>query len=285
MLLYIHHGGQLCNRLFAITPALTYAIKHNKTLHVFYADKGYMANFPYLHTCKNLRFHKTTNKYFHGFLDRLYNRRIFRKETMLDRRKKFFWPLFIDGWEHREDTSFVEEYKETIKEVFTVSNSVKNKIAKSFGEFDGVTVGVHARRGDYKEWWHGKYYYEDDVYLRIMKNLQSQFNAKGMKCRFLICSNEPFETSVDGLEIFRIPNAVAIDDLYALSQCDYIIGPPSTFSQWASFVGEKPLFFMMNSNEEPSIENFSKIIRYRHFENGNRVIYNINCIQFEIVKR
>jgi hypothetical protein len=29
--------------------------------------------------------------------------------------------------------------------------------------------------------------------------------------------------------------------MYALAQCDLILGPPSTFSQWASFYGQRPL--------------------------------------------
>ena len=63
------------------------------------------------------------------------------------------------------------------------------------------------------------------------------------------------------------------------------MGPPSTFSQWAAFVGGKPLFFLMKPSDNPQIEDFSRIRRYRHFENGNRVIYNDALIQFEIVKK
>lgn len=285
MLLYIHHGGQLCNRLFAITPALTYAIHHGQKLHVFYADEKYMSLFPNLRECKNLCIHKNNNYYFHGFLDRLYNRKYFRIEEKLKRKKPFFLPSFINGWDHVEDVSFVEQYKDTIKRVFDVSDGVKKKIQEVLCPFEGITIGVHVRRGDYKDWWHGKYYYDDSVYLRIMKNLQEELYNKGEKCRFLICSNEPFNASVEGLNILRIPEAEAIEDLYGLSQCDYIVGPPSTFSQWAAFVGGKLLLFMMRPSDNPQIEDFSRIRRYRHFENGNRVIYNDALIQFEIVKK
>jgi hypothetical protein len=40
-----------------------------------------------------------------------------------------------------------------------------------------------------------------------------------------------------------------IEDLYALASCDYIIGPPSTFSQWASFYGNVPRY-MVNYKAE-----------------------------------
>lgn len=32
-----------------------------------------------------------------------------------------------------------------------------------------------------------------------------------------------------------------VEDLYALAECDYLIGPPSTFTVWASFYGNVPL--------------------------------------------
>ena len=244
--------------------------------------------FPNLKTCKNLCIHKNENYYFHGFLDRLYNRKYFRIEEKLSRKRPFFLPSFINGWDHVEDESFVEKNKETIKRVFDVSDAVKRKVFEILGHSNGgaaITIGVHVRRGDYKDWWLGKYYYDDSIYIRIMKNLQQELRDKGKDCRFLVSSNEPFNPLCEDLNIIRIPDAETIEDLYGLSQCDYIVGPPSTFSQWTSFVGEKPLFFLMKPDDNPRIADFSKILRYRHFENGNRVIYNHSLIPFEIVEK
>jgi len=38
-------------------------------------------------------------------------------------------------------------------------------------------------------------------------------------------------------------------DLYALAKCDYILGPLSSYSQWASFYGNKPLYQLTGSQE------------------------------------
>jgi hypothetical protein len=35
-----------------------------------------------------------------------------------------------------------------------------------------------------------------------------------------------------------------VGDLYALAQCDYITGPPTTDTQWASFYGNHPMLFL-----------------------------------------
>ena len=47
-----------------------------------------------------------------------------------------------------------------------------------------------------------------------------------------------------------------MSDLYALAGCDYILGPPGTFSQWASFYGEKPLLQLGDSNDSVPVEKF-----------------------------
>jgi hypothetical protein len=38
-------------------------------------------------------------------------------------------------------------------------------------------------------------------------------------------------------------------DLHALARCDYIFGPQSTFTQWASFYGNKPLLLLKDADD------------------------------------
>ena len=47
-----------------------------------------------------------------------------------------------------------------------------------------------------------------------------------------------------------------VSDVYALARCDYILGTKSTFTQWASFYGEKPLLQVCDTNEPAKLENF-----------------------------
>jgi hypothetical protein len=45
-------------------------------------------------------------------------------------------------------------------------------------------------------------------------------------------------------------------DLYALAGCDWILGPLSTFSQWAAFFGNKPLLFLHSQNDSVKLNRF-----------------------------
>lgn len=102
-----------------------------------------------------------------------------------------------------------------------------------------ILIGVHIRKGDYKEFMDGQFYYENDIYCQKMKDLIALFPEK--EVQFMIASNEPIESSdFEGIDFFKAPNHFLLD-LYSLAQCDYLIGPPSTYTMWASFYGRKPL--------------------------------------------
>ena len=51
-----------------------------------------------------------------------------------------------------------------------------------------------------------------------------------------------------------------IEDLQLLSQCDYLMGVKSTFSLWASFYRDIPLYWIMDANK--TLENNDFV----HFE-------------------
>ena len=66
---------------------------------------------------------------------------------------------FIDGWQHRDDISYIAEQKQRIVELFKPEDSVIQKVNGYFKDYDGLTIGVHVRRGDYKKYLgaHGGY--------------------------------------------------------------------------------------------------------------------------------
>ena len=57
-------------------------------------------------------------------------------------------------------------------------------------------------------------------------------------------------------------------DLHTLSLCDRIVGPWSTYSRWASFIGEVPLCFIEERNQDFTDESFSVVTDFYHFTNG-----------------
>ena len=117
------------------------------------------------------------------------------------------------------------------------SNLLRNKFdkLKSKGKF---LVGVHIRRGDYKTWNNGKYYFDDSTYNKVILNLRDILLKQNKEPLFIIVSNEiiPEIISCD----YKI-NGSWIDDQIALQSCNLIVGPPSTFTLWASYISRIPI--------------------------------------------
>lgn len=124
-----------------------------------------------------------------------------------------------------------------------------------------LLIGLHIRRGDYRSYRDGRYYYSDDDYRKVIKNLEECFVEK--KIKILIVSDENVNsTLIEGNNVSHFGGNM-IEDLYLLSECDFIIGPPSTYSKWASFYGEKPLYVLETTDMKISVDEFN--VRYNHY--------------------
>jgi hypothetical protein len=72
-----------------------------------------------------------------------------------------------------------------------------------------------------------------------------------------VCSDAALRlTDFPGLPV-TLGSGVAIEDLYALAACDRLVGPPSTFTQWASFYGRVPLYYIRDPMASPGDEDFA----------------------------
>lgn len=102
-------------------------------------------------------------------------------------------------------------------------------------------VGVHVRRGDYREFEKGKYFFSDEEYARFMEMAR---RALHRECRFIMVSDEALDEGFfkkKGLDVNVFKGSDFREDLVMLSLCDYIMGPWSTFSWWAAFYGGRKL--------------------------------------------
>jgi hypothetical protein len=63
---------------------------------------------------------------------------------------------------------------------------------------------------------------------------------------FVVCSDVPLRPDVFGDLEVHPGGANALEDLYALAGCDRLIGPPSTFSSWASYYGDVPIYRILD---------------------------------------
>jgi hypothetical protein len=171
--------------------------------------------------------------------------------------------VFAYGWAFRDKKNF-NKYSEVIRELLkplqVYQSNINQLIQRCRKECD-VLVGVHMRRGDYAKYANGRYFYHTDIYTEKMNIIFDILKSKNKKAAFLICSNEPFDLETfSKLKTFKGNNHI-IEDMYSLAQCDYIIGPPSTYSGWASFYGKVPRCILRNKEQLIELDDFK-----RHYE-------------------
>ncbi|MDP1801075.1 MAG: alpha-1,2-fucosyltransferase [Bacteroidota bacterium] len=164
---------------------------------------------------------------------------------------------FVQGWLFRSN-KLVIKHKQKIVNFFTPTTFFKNKLDSFFTQFtkNETIIGVHIRHGDYKTFEDGKYFYSIEKYIEIIKNLAVLF--ENTNPHFLICSNEKVNLhfkNTQGLKITYAPGHELLD-MYCLANCNYIVGPPSTYSMWASFYGNVPLYIVNDTNKKIEVTDF-----------------------------
>lgn len=144
----------------------------------------------------------------------------------------------------------VYKWQDTIRNHIRFS-SEKQKEATAYLESIGAQgctlVGVHLRRTDYKEWMNGRYYYPLSLYCKLIHQAAECLPGK---LKFLIFSDETItaeQLSASELDVSFSRNSF-ITDLVLLSRCHYLIGPPSTFSGTASFLGKAKKFTIYSAD-------------------------------------
>jgi hypothetical protein len=162
-----------------------------------------------------------------------------------------------------------------IRRVFSPRETIMVRVqecirkAKQLGD---LLVGVHMRQGDYRNFCEGLMFYTTQEYVDVMRQLQAQRPEK--RVVFLICSDEEqCRDSFEGLRTVFGPSD-AIGDLYSLAYCDYIFGPNSSFSQWASFWGNVPLHVL----------DWRTALTYGNFEPIFNPLFDKHFIPFDPAK-
>ncbi len=169
--------------------------------------------------------------------------------------------IFISDWLFRDYQDLIK-HQDAIRHFFTPLRSYIDRISEFIAicrKKCDILIGIHLRKGDYKSWNNGKYFYSDSIYSDKMLQIENHFLAQNKSVLFLLCSDSKINK-----ENFLFKNLYTglghlIEDLYSLAQCDYIIGPPSTYSMWASFYGNVPLLHITEPNQIVRIQDFKVI--------------------------
>ena len=122
---------------------------------------------------------------------------------------------------------------------------------------NALIVGVHIRRGDYKEYRGGKYFFPISMYEKLAKSLT--INSSERRFVFLVCSDEHIDDNAfAGMNWSRGPGTT-LGDLHALSLCDLVMGPVSTFNRLSAFLGGIPRFEIQKSVDSLRFSDFKPV--------------------------
>ena len=155
--------------------------------------------------------------------------------------------VLVYGWLFK-DPKNLQRHKQLLLEIWQPNKNYMANVESYFQKYKqdhDFLVGVHIRHGDYKTFEEGKWFYSPDQYYEKMKEISLLETFRNKRIAFVVCSNGK-DISFPGTDKFSIFNEQRhfAEDIFLLSKCDYIIGPPSTFSMWASFYGSVPLHML-----------------------------------------
>jgi hypothetical protein len=169
--------------------------------------------------------------------------------------------VLIEGYFFRTSVASLTAHSSVIKAYFRPLQRHEAKAeavvrqARAKGE---VLVGVHLRQFDtvIDHTPHPLYKYQHVEHMSGAMRQTVELLA-GKRVVFLLSSNKKIDPSrFTGLLITEGTGHM-IEDLHALSLCDYILASTySTFSRWASFYGNVPLYQMETPGSRFSLQDF-----------------------------
>lgn len=174
--------------------------------------------------------------------------------------------IVVSGWNVRFYDLFLK-YRSEICDLFTLDSCycdpVRVKMQQAEGRGDSgdsgdgrhaaqgahdiLRLGVHIRRGDYAAWGDGRYFYSDEVFAEFIRRFAALHPEKSVHA--YLSTNDPavseqaFQALCPEVTVHCFQGS-APEDLFMLSECDYLIGPPSTYSLVAAMYRDIPLFRM-----------------------------------------
>ncbi|MGB7346236.1 MAG: hypothetical protein WBD20_18605 [Pirellulaceae bacterium] len=158
--------------------------------------------------------------------------------------------ILADGWLFRSET-LLQKHSDAIRNHFQIQPEHRQKVNQTIAKIRqsaDVVVGVHIRHGDYATYLGGKYFYPVAQYAEIMRKVAVQFPAQ--RVAFMVCSNAKIHPNdFDGLNVHYGPGHL-VEDMYSFAETNLIVGPPSTYTSWASFYGNVPLIVVKQSDQD-----------------------------------
>lgn len=144
-------------------------------------------------------------------------------------------------------------------------NMMSDHTKHSFNNFKGFGVGIHLRLGDFTNSNRIKTYWHQSIIMKIMNKFHKDIPV------YLFTDGKDDEPEVK--DILKIRNSVKINlgnplaEIFALSKCAVILASNSTFSAWASFIGQNPTIWNKRDKELEGINLNDTIFNGIIYEN------------------
>tara|TARA_B100002019_G_scaffold291589_1_gene312187 strand:- start:6583 stop:7473 length:891 start_codon:yes stop_codon:yes gene_type:complete len=277
-----HEYGQLGNILFRLSNTLAYVLEHG------YQVEDYTLAFCNYHDgSSNIRFFENYFQ-FHFF-------EYPRPKSLLINRIK--WKLrdknyrkikVIENFDPSYDLSILNpassyqlkgfhftagelivKHRRQICQILDFRSSLKSPIdslvKKAKIKYE-VLLGVHIRENDFRDFYEGRYFVPVNCFLNLIDKFQKL--NKGKSTGVIVCSDSPkiLQEIKGRLPSIIIPQGSVAQDIYALSQCDYLIGPQATtFSSWSAYFGNTPLYQVTKDSRLKSLNIFKTVSRLEPF--------------------
>ena len=183
--------------------------------------------------------------------------------------------IVVSGWFARWYDLFLK-YRSEICELFTIypeiTNPVKAKMQEAeyaetkSAKAEVLRLGVHIRRGDYAEWRDGQFFYDDEIYAAHINKFATMHPDK--RLHVYLSTNDPsvtqekYQALCPQVTVHHL-RGNAPEDLFMLSECDYLIGPPSTFSLVAAMYRDIPLYRIDSSDVSQMTPDAFRLFDYQ----------------------
>lgn len=254
-MLFVRDKGQMCNNIYQYINMYAWARKHNlSTMSMRFAHK--YKGFAICHT----PYH---NKAVYTLAKALRALRIIpcvdyddNSMTTEEREHRLLTShsAMVKGWGVRY-VSILPEYMDEIRKLFAFDDCIREAARRNMLPSDDTTVniGLHIRRGDYRTFLGGRHYFTDKDFTDTLSMLLENFN--GRRCNIYVCTNDKKIDHDHFLRTIRndekrndchiaFPHGSGQEDLCLLSECDYILGPVSSYSLIATMYGKARCLWM-----------------------------------------
>lgn len=278
-MIFARDKSQMCNNLLQFAHVYAYGREHGR--HVLSMRFSYKYPYFYISNTRYVNFFLYLVAKYAAAL-RLIPTANFKDGCNFDEQVKVIEKhryVVVSGWNVRFYDLFLK-YRSEICSLFAFKTAISDKISnfiheaereivdsneKSVSYKNNIRLGLHIRRGDYDTFKGGAYYFNNEIYAEHIKWFCSLLPHDSIVHVYI--STNDFTVSAETFQSLCGESPVKIhmlggnqaEDLCLLSNCDYLIGPPSTYSLVAAMYNDIPLYRMDTPNPQgQTLDSFKK---------------------------